>query len=67
MVQSGRSGVPFPERYLHFSNLPHPYSRNIALGLTEPLTETSTRNLPGGKARPARDADNLTSICPPIV
>jgi hypothetical protein len=27
----------------------------------------STRNLPGGKWRPARKADNLTAICEPIV
>jgi hypothetical protein len=29
----------------------------MALGSTQPLTETSTRNLPGGKGRPARKAD----------
>jgi hypothetical protein len=27
----------------------------------------STRNIPGGKGRPARKADNLTAICEPIV
>jgi hypothetical protein len=27
----------------------------------------STRNLPGGKERPARGADNLTVICESIV
>jgi hypothetical protein len=27
----------------------------------------STRNLPGGKGRPARKADNLTANCEPIV
>jgi hypothetical protein len=32
----------------------------MALGSTQPLTEMSTRNLPGGKGRPAREADNLT-------
>jgi hypothetical protein len=26
----------------------------------------STRNLPGGKGRPARGADNLTAICEPL-
>jgi hypothetical protein len=31
------------------------------------LIEMSTRNLPGGKVRPAREADNLTAICEPIV
>jgi hypothetical protein len=39
----------------------------MALGLTQPLTEMSTKNLPGGKERPARKADNLTAICEPIV
>jgi hypothetical protein len=39
----------------------------MALGLTQPLTEMSTRNLPGGKGRPARGADNLTAIYEPIV
>jgi hypothetical protein len=37
----------------------------MALGSTQPLTEISTRNLPGGKGRPARKAD-LTAICEPI-
>jgi hypothetical protein len=35
-----------------FFNLPNPYSRTMALGSTQPLTEMSTRNLPGGKGRP---------------
>jgi hypothetical protein len=39
----------------------------MALGSTQPLTEMSTRNLPGGKGRPARKADNLTAICEAIV
>jgi hypothetical protein len=39
----------------------------MALGPTQPLTEMSTRNLPGGKGRQARKADNLTAICEPIV
>jgi hypothetical protein len=39
----------------------------MALGSTQPLTEMSTRNLPGGKGRPAREADNLTAICELIV
>jgi hypothetical protein len=41
-------------------------SRTKALGSTQPLTETSTRNLPGGKGRQARKADTLTAICEPI-
>jgi hypothetical protein len=35
----------------------------MALGSTQPLREMSTRNLSGGKGRPACGADNLTDIC----
>jgi hypothetical protein len=35
----------------------------MAVGSTQPLTEMSTRNLPGGKGRPARKAD---SSPPPV-
>jgi hypothetical protein len=38
----------------------------MALGSTQPLTEMNTRNLPGGKGRPARKADNLKAVCEPI-
>jgi hypothetical protein len=44
----------------------YPSSRTMALRSTQPLTEMCTRNLPGGKGRPARKADNLTAICYPI-
>jgi hypothetical protein len=33
----------------------------------QPLTEMSTRNLPGRKGRPAHTADNLSAICEPII
>jgi hypothetical protein len=62
MLQAGRSPVRIPDE-VDFFNLPNP----MALGLTQPLTEMSTRNLPGGKKRPARRADNLGAICEPIV
>jgi hypothetical protein len=39
----------------------------MGLELTVPLTEMITMNLPKGKRRPARKADNLTAICEPIV
>jgi hypothetical protein len=39
----------------------------MTLGSTQPLIEISTRNLPGGKGQPAREADNLTAIWKPIV
>jgi hypothetical protein len=38
----------------------------MALGSTQPLTEMSTRKIPGRKGRPARKADGLTAICEPI-
>jgi hypothetical protein len=39
----------------------------MARGSTQPLTEMSTRNLPGGKGRPVLKADYFTAICEPIV
>jgi hypothetical protein len=39
----------------------------MALESTQPLTEMNTRNLPAGKGRLAREADNLTAICEPSV
>jgi hypothetical protein len=39
----------------------------MVLGSTQPLTEMSTRNFPGGKSWPACKADKLTAICDPIV
>jgi hypothetical protein len=66
MLQAGRSPVRDPDE-VDFFNLPNPSSRTIALGSTQPLTEMSTRNLPGGKKRPARKADNLAAIYEPNV
>jgi hypothetical protein len=66
MLQAGTSRDRIPDE-VDFFNLPNPSSRIMALGSTHPLTEMSTRNLPGGKGRPARKADNLTAICEPIV
>jgi hypothetical protein len=49
MLQAGRPRVRVPMRSLgFFFNLPNPSSRTMALGSTQPLTEMSTRNLPGG-------------------
>jgi hypothetical protein len=45
----------------------NPSSRTMALGSTQPLTEMSTRNHPGGKKRPARRADNLAANHEPNV
>jgi hypothetical protein len=48
MLQAGRSHIWFLMRSLDFFNLPNPFSCTMALGSTQPLTEMSTRNLPGG-------------------
>jgi hypothetical protein len=46
-----------------FFNIPNASSRTMALGLTQPLIEMSTRNLPGGQKGLARSVDILTTIC----
>jgi hypothetical protein len=67
MLQAGRSRVRIPMRSLDFSiDLILPVAL-WTLGSTQPLTEMSTRNLPGGKGWPARGADNLTAIYEPII
>jgi hypothetical protein len=66
MLQVGRSPVRVPDE-MDFFSLPNPSSRTMALGSTQPLTEMSTRNLPGGKKRSARRADNLAATCEPNV
>jgi hypothetical protein len=62
MLQGVRSRVRFPMRSLDFS-----IDLILVLESTQPLTEMSTRNLPGGNGWPERKADNLTTICEPIV
>jgi hypothetical protein len=67
MLQARRSQVQFAMRSLDFSiDLILP-AATMALGSTQPLTEMSTRNLPGGKGQPVHKADNRTAICEPIV
>jgi hypothetical protein len=62
MLQARTFLVRFPMRSLDFFNWPNPSSRTMALGSTQPLTEMSTRNFPGGKGRPRRMADKLPSV-----
>jgi hypothetical protein len=56
-----------PDEVIGFFSWPNASSRTMALGSIQPLTEMSTSNIPGGKGRPARKADNLTVFCEPIV
>jgi hypothetical protein len=61
MLQDGRS---LSHDEMDFFNLPNPSSCTMAPGSTQPLTEISTKNIPGGgKVQPAHKADNLTAIC----
>jgi hypothetical protein len=63
MLQAGRSRVLVLDE-VDFFNLPNPSSHTMALGSTQPLTEMSTRNVPGGKMQLAH---NLATICEPNV
>jgi hypothetical protein len=62
MLQAVRSRVRLPVKSLDF-NWSNPSSHSMALGSTQPLTEISTRNLPGGKGWPTRKGDSLAAIC----
>jgi hypothetical protein len=66
MLQAGTSLVQVQDEVDSFS-LSNCSSHTMALGSTKPLTEMSTRNLPGGKKRPAHRADELATICEPNV
>jgi hypothetical protein len=48
MLQAGRSPVRILDE-VDFLNLPNPSSCTMSPGSTQPLTEMSTRDLPGGK------------------
>jgi hypothetical protein len=62
-AKSQKVAGSIPDEVTGFFNWPNPSSCSMALGSTQPLTEMSTRNLPGGKGWPAPEADNLTAIC----
>jgi hypothetical protein len=67
ILQAGSSRVQFTIRSVDFSiDLILPAAL-WPWGSTQPLTEMSSKNLPGGKGRPARKADNLNAICEPTV
>jgi hypothetical protein len=54
-------------RSLDFFNLHNRSSRTMTLESIQPLIKMSTRNLRGGKKRPARKADKFAAICEPNV
>jgi hypothetical protein len=62
MLQAGMSLVRVPDE-VDFCNLPNPSSRTMALGSTQPLTEMSTRNLPGGKSGRVGLTTSPPSVC----
>jgi hypothetical protein len=66
MLQAGRSPVRVLDE-VDFFNLLDPSSRTMVLGSTQPLTEMSTKNLPGGKKLLACRAHNLATPCEPNV
>jgi hypothetical protein len=45
-----------PDEVIEVFNCHNPFNRTMALGSTHPLTEMSTRNLPGNKRRHLRPA-----------
>jgi hypothetical protein len=67
MIKTGSSGVRFSMRSLEFEIYLILPASLWTLGLTQPLTVMSTRNLPRGEGRPALKANNLTAIREAIV
>jgi hypothetical protein len=65
MLQAGKVACFIPIEVIDFFNLPDPSSHIMALGLTQPLTDMSTRNLPGGLKHCQHV--RLTIICEPTV
>jgi hypothetical protein len=56
-----------PDEVIGFSISSIRSSRTITMGSTQPLTEMSTRYVPGRKGQPELKADNLSAISEPIV
>jgi hypothetical protein len=64
--ENRKVGGSIPDEVIGFFKWTNPSSSTMALGSTQPLTEISTRNLPGGKGWPARKVD-LAAVCERIV
>jgi hypothetical protein len=70
ILQTGKSRVRYPMRCFFFNYLI--LSVALGLGFTQHLSEMSARNIKtimflGSKVQQVRRADNLTTICEPIV
>jgi hypothetical protein len=66
MLQSRKVAVSSPDE-VDFFNWPKPSRLTIALGSTLPLTEMSTRNLPGWRGCKGRDRSIRLTFLPPSV
>jgi hypothetical protein len=53
----------YATRLIALFNGPNLSRRTMALETSQPPTEMSTRDLPGGKGRQAHKADNYIAIC----
>jgi hypothetical protein len=66
MIQAGRSRVRIPKRSLDFFNLPNPSGRTMLLGLTQPVKDKNTRNIPRSEGRLVQKSDKLNAVCEPM-
>ena len=57
-----KSEGSIPDGVIGIFHWHNPSGRTMALGLTQPLTEMSTRNVSWGQRRPVPGADNLTTF-----
>jgi hypothetical protein len=63
-LQAGRLRVQFPIVSMEFFHWHNPSGRTMALGLTQPLTEMSTSNIPlGGKGNRCVGLTTLPPSC----
>jgi hypothetical protein len=67
ILKSGKSRVRFPMMSLHFSIYIKLPATPWPWGPLRLLTEMCTRDLPASEGLPAHKADNLTTICEPII
>jgi hypothetical protein len=63
VLQAGRTWVRFPMVSFEFFHWPNPSSRTMPLGLTQPLTETCTTDLLGGKGDRCPGLTTLSPSC----